>query len=168
MAGPFVYLATNCYGGLVQARYLRSILSLRAACAQSGVSLQLNIGSGEALMSRSRATALAKFLRSPATDLVFADAEQAFSPAQLFGLLDSPPEIMRGEGGLFRIARGAAQEMIDAYSDLKVSIADVRGGGVPETTMLFEGVIEIPSGRYIADLDAFEWRWQRRYSDDRS
>ena len=33
---PFVYLATPCYGGMVNVHFMQSVLTLQAACAELG------------------------------------------------------------------------------------------------------------------------------------
>ena len=84
-----IHLATLCYGGVAQARYLRSLLALCSACARREVPLHLDLGGGEAQASRGRAGIMARFLAGTATHLLFADSEAAFTPQDVFAVLDA-------------------------------------------------------------------------------
>jgi hypothetical protein len=55
MSAISLYLASPCYGGVAQARFMRALLALRAACTRREIPLQLDLGGGEALTSRGRA-----------------------------------------------------------------------------------------------------------------
>jgi hypothetical protein len=160
MAQPFLFLASACYGGLAQAGFMRSVLALRPACAARGVALQLELGGGEALIGRGRAAMLAKFLAGSATHLLFADGDRAFDPADVFRLIDSGEPVKRGEADLLLVTRAAAQAMTDAHPELVARLGDLRGAGATAAAMLFESLIDPASGRYLADLRAFEARWR--------
>jgi hypothetical protein len=156
---PSLYLASPCYGGVAQARFMRSLLALRAACAGRDIPLQLDLGGGEALTSRGRAAMMAAFLATDASHLAFADNERAFAPEVLLDHLGKAeaPEAARLEDGLLLINRPAALALTAAYPALAAGLADVGGGG--RATMVFDALIEPDTGRYLTDLDAFWWRW---------
>lgn len=163
MAEPSLYLATPCYGGVAQARYMRALLALRIACRERDMALQIDLGGGEALVSRARAGMLSRFLASPASHLLFADSEAAFSPDEVFALLvaDEPltatdPEPPR----LLLVRRDAAERMVEAYAPLTANLGDVRNAGAAQAVMLFESMVERAGSRYVADLTAFRRRWR--------
>jgi hypothetical protein len=167
MAEPSLYLATPCFGGVAQARYMRSLLALRIACAARNIPLQLDLGGGEALVSRARAGMLARFLAADATHLLFADSEAAFEPDDVFALLAADAELAPATAEpppLLLIRRDAAERMVEAYADLSAKLGDVRNAGAERAVMLFEAVIDRQTARYVADLDAFCVRWR----DDRA
>jgi hypothetical protein len=163
MPTPSLYLASPCYGGVAQARFMRSLIALRAACAQRGVPLQLDLGGGEALASRGRAAMMATFLGTEASHLVFADSEQAFDPEPLLDRLaeGDPPNVARLENNFLLINRPAAQALTDAHPSLAAGLADLAGAGARRAAMVFDALIDPANGRYLTDLEAFWWRWER-------
>ena len=163
MAEPSLHLASPCYGGVAQARYLRSLVALRVACAARNIALQLDLGGGEALVSRARAGMLARFLSGQASHLLFADSEAAFEPDEVFDLLAADQPLAATEPApprLLLIRRDAAQRLVDAHAPLTASLGDVRNAGALRAVMLFESIIEPATRRYLSDLAAFEQRWR--------
>jgi hypothetical protein len=164
-ACPSLRLASPCYGGVAQARFMRSLIALRVACAARGVPLQLDLGGGEALTSRGRAAMMGAFLASDASHLVFADSEQAFAPEPLLDDLPGAVGVLQLEGHLLVISRAAAQALTDAYPALTAGLADVAGSGAQRAAMVFDAMIEPETGRYLTDFEAFWWRWRQVSGD---
>jgi hypothetical protein len=111
---PFIFLATPCYGGLVNAFFMRSVLSLQEACRERGVGLHVELVGGDALITRARSRLAEQFLAHPqATHLFFCDADIGFSPKNLFRLLDADKDVAGGVYPLKQIdwekARAAAK-----------------------------------------------------------
>ena len=158
-------MASVCYGGLAHARLLRALLALRSACVERGIPLRLDLGGGEALISRARAGMMARFLASDATHLIFADSEGLFSTDRIFALLEAGDGIEAAEA-LFLIRREAAQAVAAAYPGLQASLSDVQGAGIRGAAMVFEAMIDPATGGYLADLDAFAARYRRLSPSD--
>ena len=156
---PFLYLASPCYGGLAHVRYLRAVLALRAACAEHGVAMRLDLGGGEALISRAHAGMLARFLASEATHLLFVDGDVAFDAAGIVERLGTAEPAVQQFGDVLLVSRHAAQIMVDAYPALQAHLGDVRGGA-EQATMLFEPIATPSPGGYVADVAAFVQRWK--------
>lgn len=111
----FLYLATPCYGGLVNIVYLRSVMTLQAACEARGIGLHIELLATDTLITRARARLAARFLAHPhATHLFFVDADIGFSPESVFRLLDADKGIAGGVAPLKYIdwdkVRAAAKE----------------------------------------------------------
>lgn len=97
-----LFLATPCYGGQAHIHYMRSVLDLQAACAARGVGLEVELGGGDALITRARAAMAAKFLASGASHLLFVDADIGFRPDDVFRLLEADRDLV---GGVYPIKR---------------------------------------------------------------
>ena len=96
-ATPFVYLATPCYGGMVNIHYLRAVLALQAACEARGIGLFVDLLSGDHQITRARARLAARFAAHPkASHLLFVDADIGFEPENVFRLLDSGKDFVGG------------------------------------------------------------------------
>ncbi|CAN7599346.1 hypothetical protein LJR225_004509 [Phenylobacterium sp. LjRoot225] len=99
-AGAKIFLATPCYGGMASIHYITSLLDLQAACRERNIGLHVELGGGDALISRARSAMAAKFLASDATHLFFVDADIGFAPEHVFRLLAADREVA---GGIYPI-----------------------------------------------------------------
>jgi hypothetical protein len=82
MNKPVVLIATPCFGGLVSQNYVLSITRLMS-CIGGQIDLSLMLLGNDALITRSRATLVGKFLDNPqATHLMFIDSDIGFEPEQ--------------------------------------------------------------------------------------
>ncbi len=82
MPKPLVVIATPCFGGMLTQTYMQSVTRLMASVGDQ-VDLLLMLLGNDALITRSRATLVAKFLDNPdATHLMFIDSDIGFDPEQ--------------------------------------------------------------------------------------
>ena len=94
---PFLYLATPCYGGQVDLRYLSSVMTLQSACLARGIGLHVELLENDALITRARARLAARFLaHGQATHLLYVDADIGFAPANAFRLLEADKDVAGG------------------------------------------------------------------------
>lgn len=117
-----IYLATPCYGGMAYISFMQGVLDLQRACMARGVDLHIDLGGGDALITRARAVMAAKFLASEATHLLFIDADIGFSADHVFRLIAADRDIVGGVCPLKRIDWDKArQAALDGVKDLQAA-----------------------------------------------
>src|ERR1700758_2054433 len=94
-AKPFVYLATPCYGGVLQLQFMHSVLALQAACRERGIGLEIDLMGGDALITRARRRLTARLLaHREATPILFCDAAIGFVPENVFRRLGADKPVI--------------------------------------------------------------------------
>jgi hypothetical protein len=92
-----VLLATPAYGGQVTVGYVQSLLALKDACVARGLSLEIDLAPGDALITRARSRIATRFLEhTQHTHLLFVDADVAFEPDHLFRLIAADRPVVGG------------------------------------------------------------------------
>ncbi len=140
-----IFLATPCYGGLAHIHFMRSVLDLQAACAARGVGLTVELGGGDALITRARAAMADKFLKSGASHLLFVDADIGFKPEQVFRLLDADRDLV---GGVYPI------KSID-WTKVRQAAADGKRDLMAASVGYVVRFIPTPDSRVEVDDDGF-------------
>ena len=127
---PSVMLATPCYGGMVTQFYMQSVMALSAEATRVGLPLSLALLGQDALITRSRNTLVARFLRSDATHLLFVDADIAFEAQDVLRVLGHRKEVV---GALYPVRQLVwdAATMGRVRSGEPVALAALRYVGEP-------------------------------------
>ena len=90
-------IGTPCYGGNVTHVYLNSIVKLQRLCLMRGIGFDLQLLSGDALITRARNTIVTQFLDHPnATHLLFIDADIGFDPQAVFDMIEFGRDLVGG------------------------------------------------------------------------
>jgi hypothetical protein len=93
---PLVFIATPCFGGLVSQHYMQSVLGLVQLAGQKGFDAMLALLGHDSLITRSRNTLVTQFLSTPATHMLFIDADICFDPQQVHDMLAFDQEFVAG------------------------------------------------------------------------
>lgn len=133
---PSLYVATPCYGGQAHAIFMRSLLALGQACRGRGIALQTDLGGGDALIGRGRAAMMARFLSTPATHLLFIDADMGFEADDVFRLLDADKDVI---GGVY--PRKHQEAGADVALEMTQSSAEQPIGGMQQVAAVGAGFL---------------------------
>jgi hypothetical protein len=138
---PALMVCTPCYGRMVAAAYMESVLRLQIACQQKGVHFRLSLVGSDALITRARAEFVAAFLSDPrGTHLLFIDADIAFEPDQVFRLLQFDADV---------VAAAYPAKQID-WQRIATAVRDHRN---PETAAMH--YVLAPNGQNLTARNGF-------------
>jgi len=91
-----IFVATPCYGGMLNEAYFRSVIKLLTFCNQHQIPLAFGTIANESLVTRARNVLLAYFLQSNFTRLMFIDADIEFQVEDVLKLIAHNKEIVVG------------------------------------------------------------------------
>jgi hypothetical protein len=93
---PLLFIATPCFGGLVSQHYMQSVISLIQFAGPAGFDAMLAMLGHDSLITRSRNTLVTQFLSTPATHMLFIDADISFDAKQVYDMLAFDEEFVAG------------------------------------------------------------------------
>lgn len=93
---PSIYVATPAYGCLLNLQFLTSMIRLHQLSRQKGIVTFFDCLGQESLITRARNVLCERFLRSPASHLMFIDADIGFDPQSVFRLLEADKDCATG------------------------------------------------------------------------
>lgn len=96
MSNPHVFIATPMYGGMCTGHYCSSLMTALFAMSQRGIQVSYHSLYNESLISRARNSLTSFFLDSPATHLMFIDADINFRAEDLIRMVDADLDILCG------------------------------------------------------------------------
>ena len=95
-AGPSVFIATPMYGGMATGMYTMSIAHTPATFFKNGVGLYYSCAMNDSLVTRARNYLTSQFLSSPATHLMWIDADIGFDPVDIVRMVRADKDIVCG------------------------------------------------------------------------
>lgn len=159
LKGTQLVVCTPCYGGNVNERYLQSMFTLVAACANYGVGLSLVTMANESLVTRARNELVNNFLAlgDRATHMMFIDADIAFKATSVIEMLLADKDIVTGAYPLKEIMWPSVQNLIKEKPDatleeiekvavpyvINVNKPDPKKVGQKESVNVINGLIEV-------------------------
>lgn len=160
-----LYIATPAYGCTLTTAYATSLLQLQALCMQRGIEVSVDLIGNESLVQRARNILQARFLKSPATHLLFIDADIAFAPeAVVDRLLAANKDVVTGAYAKKSINWGLVQQQLLAHSkepvhslglDFNINIAE----GEHAVTNGVVEVLDAATGMMLIQRHVIEKMW---------
>lgn len=139
-----LFVATPCYGGLVNEKYTQSLLQLVSQAMQHGMQLGYFTRSNESLITRARNDLTATFLTTPATHLMFIDADINFNPEDIFKMILADKDIITGAYPTKSINWDKMSNAKDtSLKGLKSNAIRYASGAKPSTE---KGLLEVTDG----------------------
>jgi len=106
-------LAVPCYGGLLTAATMRGVLETQRAAIAAGIPFAVATVTNESAVARARNALVARFLASPASHLLFVDADIGFGADAVLRLLGHGRDVI---GGLYRTKRADVAEWVAEFA----------------------------------------------------
>ena len=91
-----VFVATPAYGGLCHVMYAMGMIQASQVFASNRVLMYMGFMQNESLITRGRNRLVDDFLNTPATHLMFIDADIGFDPKDIIPMIDADKEIICG------------------------------------------------------------------------
>ncbi|BBX46073.1 hypothetical protein GCM10009641_61960 [Mycobacterium cookii] len=95
-AGPSVFIATPMYGGMAAGTYTMALAHTPAAFFKNGVGLYYSCVLNDSLVTRARNYLTYQFLQSPASHLMWIDADIGFDPVDIVRMVQADKDIVCG------------------------------------------------------------------------
>lgn len=141
-----LFVATPCYGGLVNEKYTQSLVQLTSKSLQYQMKLGYFTRSNESLITRARNDLVFTFLQTPATHLMFIDADINFNPDDVFKMILADKEVITGAYPTKRINWEKMSKLKNTkISELQAN-AIIYSSGLANNKKTQDGLVEVSDG----------------------
>jgi hypothetical protein len=152
-SAPTVFIATPMYGGMAMATYTWSLAQTPAVFIQNGVGLLYQYRVNDALVANARNILTHEFLDTPATHLMWIDADVGFNAVDIVSMIMADQDIICGMYPLKAIHwKRVAQAVKDGIpsEELKTHVGfflmDEVDGPAGSASANPDGLVEIAAG----------------------
>lgn len=91
-----IFVATPAYGGLCHVSFAMGLIRATQIFASNGILMYMGFMQNESLITRGRNSLTNDFLSTPATHLMFIDADIGFNPEDIIPMIQADKEIICG------------------------------------------------------------------------
>jgi hypothetical protein len=132
-----LFVATPCFGGQVHQRYMQCVCLLMQYGAAHDIRVTVELLGRESLITRGRNMLVSKFMDSPATHLLFIDADIGFEIRQVLRMLEFDRDVVAGMYPL-KLLDWDNEALKRARSGEPLDYAAIRFVGTPVEPMVRE------------------------------
>jgi hypothetical protein len=107
-----VFIATPMFGGSCNYMYMISLINLLTKLGQAGIPAMFEVAANESLITKARNILVEGFLRSPATHMMFIDADLGFDADDVIRMIQADKDIIGGQYAKKKINWDAVKNVV--------------------------------------------------------
>ena len=91
-----LFVATPCYNGMVNVKYMQSVMNLQLVLLNNDIEFQYYTIPFDSLIPRARNACITRFMSTDCTHLIFIDSDIEFSPIDVVKMINMDKDVLGG------------------------------------------------------------------------
>lgn len=113
-----VFIATPMFGGNANYMYMIGLINLLTKLSQAGIPAMFEVAANESLITKARNILVEGFLKSPATHMLFIDADLGFDADDIVRMVRADKDIIGGQYAKKKINWDAVKNVVASRPDI--------------------------------------------------
>lgn len=160
---PFLLVATPCYCGSVDVRYMESIMHLMQLCSMTGIKMSFTHIPFDSLIPRARNVCVTRFMQKEEyTHMIFIDADIQFDPKSVIKMIEEDKDIICGaypkkilDYEAIKQFAPTSKDMTDLLQSVTKFAINVKKDSQPSESGVIE-VLDGPTGFMLIKKEAIK------------